>query len=113
MPHLHSHRRDITGGSTPQILSVRWSQVTVFARRIKAKQDAAREFERSGKVALAGKTQSESLVNIDGDAGKAGRSTSQGKGLALVTSSDRQTPRQAREEAKAVPPNETLDAAGN
>src|SRR5277367_4264116 len=30
------------------------------ARRIKAKQDAAREFERSGKVALVGRAQSES-----------------------------------------------------
>lgn len=83
------------------------------ARRIKAKQDAAREFERSGKVALASKTQSESLANIDGDSGKAGITTSQGKGLALATSSDRQTPRQAREEAKVVPPNEILNAAGN
>ena len=82
-------------------------------RRIKAKQDAAREFERSGKVALAGKMQSESLANIDGDAGKSGRPTSQGKGLALATSSDRQTPRQVREEAKAVSPNEILDTAGN
>jgi hypothetical protein len=83
------------------------------ARRIKAKQDAAREFERSGKVALAGKMQSESLTSIDGDAGKASGPIPQGKGLALATSSDQQTQRQAREEAKVAPPNKILDAAGN
>src|ERR1700722_18946634 len=66
------------------------------ARRIKAKQDAAREFERSGKVALAGKMQSESLANIGGDAEKAGGPISQGKGLASATSIDQQTQRQAR-----------------
>jgi hypothetical protein len=83
------------------------------ARRIKAKQDAAREFERSEKVALVGKMQSESLANIDGDAGKAGGPTSQGKGLVVATSSDQQTQRQAPEEAKVARPGEILDAAGN
>jgi hypothetical protein len=83
------------------------------ARRIKAKRDAAREFERANGVTVAGKTQSESLANSDEDAGKAGRPISQSKGLALTTSSDRQTQGPALAGAKAVSPNKILDTARN
>lgn len=83
------------------------------ARRIKAKRDAAREFERSNRVTLAGKAQSESLANTDEDARKAGKPISQGKSPALTTASDRQTQGQALAEVTAASPNKILDTAGN
>jgi hypothetical protein len=83
------------------------------ARRIKAKRDAAREFERSNGMTLASKVQSESLVNTGEDARKASRPISQGKGPTLTTSSDRQTQGQALAEAKVASPNKILDTAGD
>jgi hypothetical protein len=82
-------------------------------RRIKAKQNAAREFVRSKRIGPVDMTRPERLPHIGRDARKADMSTSQSIGPKPSIRRDGRIQGPALEEAKIVSPNQTRNAASN
>lgn len=80
-------------------------------RRIKAKQSAAREFERSKRRASGNETESEGPTNSEKGAGKAEMPKSQTNDCVPTTIRERPTRGPALEEAKVASPNKVRNTA--
>ena len=90
---------------TVEVVRERFSAEDERMRRIKAKQDAAREFESSKRVASAGRTCPDSLdLKNAGEAGMVDTSTLQGRGPIMTPKLGRPEQRRAQDGAQTAPP---------